>query len=390
MGSLPIPTPSPSRLFEPLKLGNATLQHRLVMAPLTRFRADESHVIMPIAATHYSQRSCVPGTLLITEATFISHRAGGYLNVPGIYTDEQIASWKQVVDAVHSKGSFVYLQLWALGRTANPEVASAEGIEIVSSSPTPVVKSDSSSHGSGSSAPTPVPREIRTDEIQGWVDDYVTAARNAVHKAGFDGVEIHAANGYLIDQFTQDVCNVRTDEYGGSIPNRSRFGLEVARAVAAAVGAHRTGIRLSPFSTFQGMKMREPLPQFLNFMDGLKDLGLAYVHLVEARISGNADVETTENIKPLVTAWGNASPVLIAGGFTPASARRAVDEEYKDQDIAIVFGRHFISTPDLVFRIANNLPLTPYNRDTFYTPKSEVGYIDYPFSEEFVQAQGRL
>ncbi|OAP61948.1 hypothetical protein AYL99_04151 [Fonsecaea erecta] len=377
MGSLPVL--APSRLFEPLKIGNVTLQHRLVMAPLTRFRADDAHVILPIATTHYSQRACVPGTLLITEATFISHRAGGYMNVPGIYTDEQIAAWRRVVDAVHAKGSYVYLQLWALGRTADPAIAASKGIEIVSSSPTPV--------NPGSS---PVPREIRRDEIAGWVDDYVQAARNAVEKAGFDGVEIHAANGYLIDQFTQDVCNTRTDEYGGSIENRSRFGLEVARGVVAAVGAHRVGIRLSPFSTFQGMKMREPLPQFRHFMDGLKDLNLAYMHLVEARISGNADVETTETISPLVTHWGHASPLLLAGGFTPASARRAVDEDYKDLDVAIVFGRHFISTPDLVFRIANNIDLSPYNRDTFYTPKSEVGYIDYPFSKEFEEAQSRL
>ncbi|KIW29979.1 uncharacterized protein PV07_05762 [Cladophialophora immunda] len=376
MGSLPVS--APSRLFEPLKVGNMTLQHRLVMAPLTRFRADESHVILPAATTYYSQRSCVPGTLLITEATFISQRAGGYPNVPGIYTAEQVAAWKRVTDAVHAKGCYVYLQLWALGRTANPAYAASQGIEVVSSSPTPV------------GPDSPVPREIRRDEIQGWVDDYATAARNAVEGAGFDGVEIHAANGYLIDQFTQDVCNVRTDEYGGSVERRSRFGLEVARAVVAAVGAHRTGIRLSPFSTFQGMKMRDPLPQFTHFMRGLKELNLAYMHLVESRISGNADVEATEKIDPLIDVWDNTSPVLIAGGFRPASARRAVDEEYKDRDIAIVFGRYYISTPDLAFRIANNIDLSPYNRDTFYTPKSEVGYIDYPFSKEFEQADTKL
>ncbi|EXJ76234.1 NADPH2 dehydrogenase [Cladophialophora psammophila CBS 110553] len=376
MGSLPIS--APSRLFEPLKIGNITLQHRLVMAPLTRFRADDSHVPLPFTTTYYSQRASVPGTLIITEATFISKRAGGYPNVPGIWSTEQIAAWKHITDTVHAKGSYIYLQLWALGRTANPAIAEREGIEIVSSSPTPV------------DAENPVvPRELSRDEIKGFVADYAQAARNAI-EAGFDGVEIHAANGYLIDQFTQDVCNVRTDEYGGSVENRSRFGLEVARAVVDAVGAHRTGIRLSPFSTFQGMKMRDPLPQFTHFMKGLKELKLAYMHLVESRISGNADVEATEKIDPLIDVWDNTSPVLVAGGFKPASARQAVDDEYKDRDIAIVFGRYFISTPDLPFRIANNIELTPYNRDTFYTPKSEVGYIDYSFSNEFEQANTKL
>ncbi|KIW80307.1 hypothetical protein Z517_06922 [Fonsecaea pedrosoi CBS 271.37] len=376
MGSLPVS--APSRLFEPLKVGHLTLQHRLVMAPLTRYRADDSHAILPMATTYYAQRSCVPGTLLISEATIISQRAGGYDNVPGIYTPEQIAAWKRVTDAVHAKGSHIYLQLWALGRTADPKSAAAQGIELVSSSPTPL------------SSEAPVPRELRVDEIRGFVDDYAQAARNAVEGAGFDGVEIHAANGYLIDQFTQDVCNKRTDEYGGSVEKRSRFGLEVARAVVAAVGAHRTGIRLSPFSPFNGMKMRDPLPQFTHFMEGLKPLNLAYMHLVESRISGNADVEATEKIDPLIATWADVSPVLIAGGFTPASARRAVDEEYKDRDVAIVFGRYFISTPDLVFRIANNIDLTKYNRGTFYTPKSEVGYIDYPFSKEFEAASTKL
>lgn len=365
--------PAQSRLFEPLRIGNATLQHRLVMAPLTRFRADDSHVQLPFVATYYAQRASVPGTLLITEATFISKRAGGYPNVPGLWSPEQIAAWRKINDAVHAKGSFIYCQLWALGRTANPAIAEAEGFEILSSSPTPL------------NADSPVPREMTHDEIKGFVADYAQAARNAV-EAGFDGVEIHGANGYLIDQFLQDKCNQRTDEYGGSVEKRSRFGLEVARAVVDAVGADKVGIRLSPSSDFNSMKMADPVPQFTHILTALKELKLAYVHLVESRVSGNADVETTEKIDFAIDAWGNTSPILLAGGFRPASAQRAVDEEYTDKEIAIVFGRYFISTPDLPFRIQKGIDLAPYDRDTFYNPKSEKGYIDYPFSAEFQNA----
>ncbi|KIV83666.1 hypothetical protein PV11_05670 [Exophiala sideris] len=369
MGSLGTSS-SHSRLFEPLKVGNVTLQNRLVMAPLTRFRADDDHVPLPMVSTYYEQRGSVPGTLLITEATFITKRAGGYPNVPGIYNKDQIAAWRKVTDAVHAKGSFIYCQLWALGRTANEQYCKAQGIEIISSSPTPM------------DSERPVPREVTKEEIKEFVADYAQAAKNAI-EAGFDGVEIHGANGYLIDQFTQDNCNRRTDEYGGSIENRARFGLEVAKAVVEAVGADKVGIRLSPFSTFQGMKMADPVPQFSHLLKGLKELKLSYMHMVESRISGNADIESTEKVDFAIDIWGTTSPIFIAGGFTPESALRAADEEYNDKDIAIVFGRYFISTPDLPYRIQKGIPLTKYDRDTFYNPKSEKGYIDFPFSTEF-------
>lgn len=315
----------------------------------------------------------MPGTLLISEATFISKKAGNYPNAPGIYTSEQIEAWRRVTDAVHARGSYIFLQLWALGRTAKPDPTT----EMVSSSPTPV---DSDSE---------TPRELTHEEIRGYVDDYAQAARNAI-AAGFDGVEIHAANGYLIDQFTQDICNVRTDAYGGSIENRTRFALEVTRAVVDAVGAHRTGIRLSPFSTYMGMKMADPVPQFTYLVEQLRrqfaTTPLAFLHVVEARITGNTDIDAPEKIDFLVRAWDNHSPVLIAGGYKPASARVAVDEEYKGYDVAIVFGRYWISSPDLPFRIANGLDLAPYDRSTFYTPMMDAGYIDYPFSKEFETA----
>lgn len=231
------------------------------------------------------------------------------------------------------------------------------------------------------------PRELSEEEILGYIADYAAAAKNAI-EAGFDGVEIHGANGYLIDQFTQDMCNQRTDAWGGSIEKRAKFGLEVAKAVAEAVGPERTGIRLSPFSSFQGMRMADPIPQFSYLIEGLKKLKLAYLHVVESRISGNADIESTEKVDFAVDIWAGTSPVLIAGGFTAESAKRAV-EEYAAHEVAIVFGRYFISNPDLPFRVLNGVALEPYDRSTFYKVKSPEGYITYPFSKEF-ERQSRL
>lgn len=362
---------SPS-LFTPVNVGRLQLSSRLAMAPLTRYRADDAHVHTQIAVEYYAQRASVPGTLLVTEATFISPRASGYANVPGIYNSAQVAAWKKVTDAVHAKGSYIYCQLWALGRAAKPDLVRKEAGEtsFVGSSDVPI------------QAGTEAPRPLEEKEIWGFVQDYAHAAKLAI-EAGFDGVEIHGANGYLIDQFTQDTCNKREDAWGGSVEKRSRFGLEVAKAVVDAVGADRTGIRLSPFSTFQAMKMTHPIEQFSHLIKGLKELKLAYLHLVESRISGNADVEATEKVDPLMEIWGKTSPILLAGGFQPESAKKAVEEEYTKQDVLIVFGRHFISNPDLPFRLQRGIPLTKYNRNTFYVTGSPEGYTDYPFSKEF-------
>jgi NADPH2 dehydrogenase len=322
--------------------------------------------------TSYAQRASVPGTLLITEATFISPRASGYPNVPGIYNAAQVAAWKEVTAAVHNKGSFIWCQLWALGRAADPNVLAreVEGGRLLSSSAVPMAP------GKG------VPAAMTEAEIWGFIDDYRNAAKLAI-EAGFDGVEIHGANGYLIDQFTQDVCNRRVDGWGGSDEKRARFGLEVAKVVVGAVGRERTGFRLSPFSTFQGMKMADPAPGFSVLVNGLKELGLAYLHLVGSRIAGNVDVEGREKIDFLVELWDGTSPVFLAGGYTPDSARNVVDEIFKDRDVAVVFGRYFISNPDLPFKIKDGIPLIPYNRHTFYKAKSREGYIDYPFSKEY-------
>ncbi|KAK5687485.1 hypothetical protein LTS10_001623 [Elasticomyces elasticus] len=371
MGSAP---PESSRLFTPLKLGNHELSSRLAMAPLTRFRADDDHVQLPFVKDYYAERACIPGTLIITEATVISPAASGYANVPGIYNDTQIKAWKEIVDSVHKAGGIFFLQLWALGRSANPDVKKKEGTgDVVSASDIPMSVSDNS----------PAPRPLTEEEIQQYIKDYATAAKNAVEGAGFDGVEIHGANGYLVDQFTQDTSNKRTDSWGGSIEKRARFSVEVTKAVVAAVGADKTAIRLSPWSPFQGMGMEEPIPQFSYLVEELKKLKLAYIHLVESRVSGNADIESTEKVDPFIDIWGSTSPILLSGGFKPESARRAVNEQYKDKNVVVVFGRYFVSNPDLVFKVEKGIELTPYNRATFYDPKTEKGYLGYPFSEEF-------
>jgi NADPH2 dehydrogenase len=271
--------------------------------------------------------------------------------------------------------TYLSLQLWALGRVANKQFAESKGIIVKSSSPVQLEETYA------------VPKEMTHDEIKEAVAAYAQAAKNAI-AAGFDGVEIHGANGYLIDQFNQDTVNQRTDNYGGSVENRSRFCIEVTQAVVDAVGADKTGIRLSPFSDFQGMHMKEPVPQFSDIITKLNKFGLAYLHLVESRISGNADIEAFDVLDPLLALYDG--PVLIAGGFKPDSAKRLVDEDRKDRDVVVVFGRYFISTPDLVFRLQKGIELNPYDRDTFYNPKSEKGYTDQPFSKEWQAAQANL
>lgn len=231
------------------------------------------------------------------------------------------------------------------------------------------------------------PKAMTEEDITRAIKQHVKAAENAI-AAGFDGVESHCANGYLADQFLQTNCNKRTDRWGGSIENRARFILDLTKAIIAAIGPERVGIRLSPYSDFNGMLMDDPDPTFRYLTEQLRPLGLAYLHLVEARISGDggADCGGQQTVKWMVELWDNASPVLLAGGFTPESARTAADETYKGFDVCIVFGRYFVTNPDLVYRVKTGVPLVAYDRKTFYTPKEPRGYIDYPFSAEYAAA----
>ncbi|KIW98486.1 uncharacterized protein Z519_00147 [Cladophialophora bantiana CBS 173.52] len=372
------------RLFSPLQLGNVTLDHRIVMAPLTRYRADEDGVPIDIVRDYYTQRASTPGTLIITEATLISPRASGIANVPGIWNSRQIAAWKKITDAVHEKECFVFLQLWALGRRADAQL-----LQCAEGGPYPVVSASAMPAEDGARAP----HALTPDEIQLFIDDFASAAKNAM-AAGFDGVEIHGANGYLLDQFLQDVCNHRTDNYGGSIENRARFGLEVTQAIITAVSdSKKVAIRLSPWTDFDGKRMVDPVPQFCYMISELKKLGLAYLHLVESRYAGDVATASyhvlTRRNDPFIKLWGPLTPIILAGGFTPETAKKVTEELYADSNLCIAFGRFYISSPDLPYRIRENIQLNPYLRESFYLKMSHVGYTDYPFSPEFIVANAQ-
>jgi NADPH2 dehydrogenase len=366
-----------STLFTPVKIGSLPLTHRIAMAPMSRYRADDTHVPTPAMATYYSQRACVPGTLLIAEASFISPNQIGFANGPGIYNEEQVAAWKKVTDAVHARGSFIVCQLLAAGRAVDPDVAADKGVEVLSSS---AVVQD---------AEHVVPRAMTMTEIQRTVQEFATAAKNAM-RAGFDAVEIHGAYGYLVDQFLQDTCNIREDAYGGSIENRSRFAIDVVRAVARAIGPGRTALRLSPWSRVQGMRMADPISQFSHVIKEVGALGpLAYLHLVNSRVHGFEDVDAPaeEGLEFAFELWDG--PILVAGGYDDESAKRFVDEEVGGRNnVVVVIGRPFTSNPDLVFRIREGIPLAPYRREWFYTPKMLEGFADFPFSDEFLKTEG--
>ncbi|KAF8890999.1 hypothetical protein BD779DRAFT_1437986 [Infundibulicybe gibba] len=367
------------KLFQAIQLGRLALQHRVVLAPLTRFKSGHmDHVpTVPLMKEYYTQRASTPGSLLITEATLIAAQAGGYANVPGIWSQLQIDAWKQITDAVHAKGSFIFLQLWALGRTANPDILAAEDPSF------PYI-SASNLKLSSSPASKPAPRALTVPEIDKYVALYAQAARNAI-VAGFDGVEIHGATGYLVDQFLQDVSNVRDDEYGGSVENRSRFALRVVDAVADAVGADRTALRLSPWSSFQDMGMSDPVPQFTHLISTLArtHTDLAYIHLVESRAEIGDDASAAHKSNAALRAAWAPRRVITAGGYDRAGALAAAEE---DGDALVAFGRNYISNPDLPKRLQKDIPLMPYDRKTFYVPVdqpgSAYGYVDYPFAEE--------
>ncbi|KAJ8657244.1 hypothetical protein O0I10_007060 [Lichtheimia ornata] len=360
---------SSSALFSPIQLGASKLQHRVVLAPLTRFRSDDNHVPTELNKEYYTQRA-TPGGLLITEATFISPTSGLYPHAPGIYTQEQINAWKSITDAVHAKQGVIYLQLWHVGRASSKIFMNGHTPDSASAIPI-----------SGTSLFTgkewEVPHALTVEEIKGIVGDYAQAAKNAI-EAGFDGVEIHSANGYLLDQFINTSSNKRTDEYGGPIENRTRFTLEVVDAVTNAIGAERVGIRFSPWSEFQDMVDEIPYDTWGYLVSQLqeKHSDMAYIHMIEPRddFSRKTKNDTANTLDPFRKVWKGA--FISAGGYTtnPALAQKVAEETGN----LVAIGRAFIANPDIVERLRNGWPLTKYNRDTFYSPGA-VGYTDYPF-----------
>ncbi|KAI0321038.1 FMN-linked oxidoreductase [Amylostereum chailletii] len=354
------------------------LQHRVVMPPLTRNRADNNHVVGDHHIEHYALRATVPGTLLITEATYVTPRDAGLelRNTPGIYSSEQVAAWKKVVDAVHAKGSFIYCQLWTVGRRSIPEILEAAdpSYPYLSAGNLPV---------EGRSRAL---RAMTKDEIKNYVQYYATAARAAVEDAVFDGVEIHGAGGYLLDEFLKNFANNRTDEYGGSPENRGRFYLEVVDAVVAAVGADRVGMKLAPWATLPGfdggVEPDDPRPTFGYVAREIRARhpNIAYLHAVEPRIAGVEDrqVRAGESNDFLREIW-RGIPYITDGGYNRRSAIKEAEEH--DGEL-VAFARYYTSNPDLPIRLENDIPLTPYDRSSFYTPGTTVGYNDFGFASE--------
>jgi N-ethylmaleimide reductase len=362
-------------LFSPLRLGAQRLDHRIVMAPLTRMRAGApGNVPGALNARYYAQRASAGG-LLITEATQISRRGQGYPATPGIHSPEQVAGWRLVTEAVHQKRGLIFLQLWHVGRISHSSHQPDGGLPLA---PSPVRPAGNALNARWEKTLFETPREIGLGEIPSLVAEYRAAARNAL-AAGFDGVELHAANGYLLDQFLRDGTNKRTDRYGGSFENRSRLLLEVLEAVAGEFGMERVGIRLSPLGTFNDMRDSDPVGLFGHVLRALARHPIAYVHLIEARgdeRSPDASVPLESGAAPTAALFRPCYPgVLIgAGGFTPASASEAIAAGTVD---AVAFGKLFISNPDLPIRVKLDAALNAYDHATFYGG-SDRGYTDYP------------
>ena len=370
-------------LFSPLKIGPYQLKHRLVMAPLTRMRAEKPSLApRPLNVEYYGQRA-TPGGLIIAEASPVTGTGFGSPGVPGIYSEAQVDGWREVVDAVHAKGGVIFLQLWHVGRVSHSSFQPG-GVLPVAPSAVPIPAEFKTGTADGKVVPYETPRALETSEISGVVDAYRQGAINAL-KAGFDGVEIHGANGYLIEQFLQSHTNLRTDQYGGGIENRVRFLMEVTRAVIDVWGADRVGVRLSPYGVANGSGEADPMPLYSHAIKSLDPLGLAYLHFIEPRSSGAGRAEVNHQNVPSSMVlfrpiWRGV--LITAGGFSGETADAAIKAGHAD---AIAFGRIFISNPDLPRRLQNGFPLTPYNRKTFYGG-DVAGYTDYPEYGELEKA----
>ncbi|KAL0061979.1 hypothetical protein AAF712_011134 [Marasmius tenuissimus] len=367
---------SMSKLFQPIKLVDLTLSHRIILAPLTRFRADANHIPhVPLVKEYYSQRGSEPGTLLIAEVTLIHPRAGGWAHTPGIWSDAQVAAWKEV--------SFSTIQCENLSGLLERrfildcERGTRKGIVHIT-------------YNYG--LPVEWPHQTNfVEEIKEYAQYYAQAASNAVDKAGFDGVELHGANGYLIEQFLKESSNRRTDDYGGSSENRARFALEMVDAVVKAAGPKKTGIRLSPWNTFQETGDKDPIPAYSYLAKELKKAHptLAFIHLVEPRVDGVTDVDPRNHNNDFIreiwtqgsegTQTGYGQRLISAGGYDLESGAEFADTK---GDL-VAYGRWFISNPHLPYRLRHNISLTLYDRSTFYLRGSlePRGYTDYPFAQ---------
>ena len=360
-------------LFDPVTAGDLRLANRIVMAPLTRNRAPGA-VPTPLMATYYAQRA--GAGLLITEATAISHQGQGYADVPGLYAPEQIAGWKGVTSSVHAAGGRIVTQLWHVGRVSHTELQPGGGAPVAPSAITARTKTVLIKDGAPGFVDTSAPRALGLDELPGIVADYRRAALAAI-EAGFDGVEIHAANGYLLDQFLKTGANQRSDAYGGSIENRARLLLEVVRAIAGAIGGGRTGIRLSPVTPANDIVDADPQPLFEHVARELGALGLAYVHVVEGSTGGPRELPDRPfdyaAFKAAYRAAGGTGAWMVNNGYDLALAQQALAG---GADL-VAFGKAYIANPDLVVRLKTGGPFNAPDKTTFYGG-GEKGYTDYP------------
>jgi 2,4-dienoyl-CoA reductase-like NADH-dependent reductase (Old Yellow Enzyme family) len=359
-------------LFDPIQLGAIAAPNRLLMAPLTRGRATREHVPTPLMVDYYRQRASAG--LIITEATGISQQGLGWPYAPGLWSDEQVEAWKPVTAAVHEAGGRIAAQLWHMGRIVHSSIG---GGQPVSSSAT---TAPGQAHTYDGKQPYEEARPLTSAEIPGLLDDYRRAAANAI-EAGFDGVQLHSANGYLLDQFLRDNSNFRDDTYGGSIDNRTRLLDEVTRAIVDVVGADRTGVRLSPNGAAQGVDDSDPVALFTAAAAKLDAIGIAFLELREQKSYGSFGRTDVPPVSPHIRKVFHG-PLVLNSDFDAARAQEALDSGVAD---AIAFGRPFLANPDLSRRIAEGLPLNADDMATWYSQGPE-GYTDYPFVEETVAA----
>jgi N-ethylmaleimide reductase len=359
--------PSADALFQPYPLGPITLSNRIVMAPLTRSRAEAGNVPGALTVEYYRQRASVG--LIIAEATQVSATAQGYPSTPGLHTADQVAGWKKVTDAVHAAGGKIFVQLWHTGRMSHTAYQPGEQAPVAPSAIAAKAKTFVAGQGMVDCS---LPRALETAEIPGIVNDFRTASRNAI-EAGFDGVEVHGAHGYLIDAFLRDGSNHRTDIYGGPIENRARFLLEVMAAVTAEIGADKVGIRLSPVSPVNDSNESHPQPLFEYVVRELEKLHPVYIHVVEGQTGGprdNAPFDYAALHKLYSGVW------MLNNGYTKAMAQEAISSGQAD---LVSFGRLMISNPDLVQRLKQDGPYNEVFTDTgFYGGTGAHGYTDYP------------
>lgn len=358
-----------SRLFTPFSAGALSLGHRVVMAPLTRMRSDPGDRPSTLMRDYYAQRAS-EGGLIISEATPISRKGYGYAGAPGIYDDAQIEGWRAITDGVHERGGSMVMQLWHVGRQSHPDIQ-PNGEQPVAPS---AIQAEGYGYSKNGEVPFSMPRALVRDEIAGIIAEFGAGAARA-KAAGFDGVEIHGANGYLPDQFLQDGTNKRTDDYGGPIENCARFLLEVTQVAIDVLGADRVGVRLSPSGAYGSMSDSNPQKAFGYAAAQLDAMRVAYLHVVEPRIKGTELIAEAEPIAAKHLRGIFRGALIVAGGFDRASAEAILTAGDAD---AVAFGRSFIANPDLPERLRLGLPLNRYDRATFYGGDAR-GYTDYPF-----------